>query len=81
MVKKPKTSGKCDRKKKKCQKSYKETSIFVRAYSRRGDDAHIGEAKIGLDPNGGLVIEHIAEILQAKGRLRVSWKLFYLTKP
>ena len=72
MVKKPKTSGKCDRKKKKCQKSDKETSILVRAYSRRGDDAYIGEAKIELDLNGGLVIEHIAEKLQAKGTLRVS---------
>jgi len=75
MVKKPKTSGKCDRKKTKCQKSDKDsqTSILVRAYSRRGDDAHIGEAKIGLDFNGGLVIERIAEKLQAKGTLRIIY--------
>jgi hypothetical protein len=53
-------------------KSKKKGFILIRAYSRRTDDTHIGEAKVALDTNGNLPIEHIAENLQLKGTLRVS---------
>jgi hypothetical protein len=52
--------------------SDKKNSILVRAYSRRGDNTHISEAEVKINPTGNLAVGHVAEELKLEGILRVS---------
>ena len=60
-------------KKQKINKEYGDCeSILVRAFDRRGEETHVAEADIMLNPDGAFAVDYVAAKLLLKGTLYVS---------